>query len=197
MDNDNSLNKRPTFKRALRNISMTSIFITMMLIWLLLSVTSVLTPETVRAKKHGTDSSNNDLQSGSSCRFLPMALQQLKHWQRWASKGNFQLQKYVISSKIFWHPGITPVRIRGDTFSNFISHWLFPAPHHSADSSQWRNHWRSTLNRSRQFNQPFYLVFARRTDRLYSAGIRNRNYPHPPFAQWPGGSTEKYHRCRT
>ncbi|MGQ7034953.1 hypothetical protein ACUN9W_31825, partial [Escherichia coli] len=44
MDNDNSLNKRPTFKRALRNISMTSIFITMMLIWLLLSVTSVLTP---------------------------------------------------------------------------------------------------------------------------------------------------------
>lgn len=43
MDNDNSLNKRPTFKRALRNISMTSIFITMMLIWLLLSVTSVLT----------------------------------------------------------------------------------------------------------------------------------------------------------
>lgn len=29
MDNDNSLNKRPTFKRALRNISMTSIFITM------------------------------------------------------------------------------------------------------------------------------------------------------------------------
>ncbi len=57
-----------------------------------------------------------------------MALQQLKHWQRWASKGNFQLQKYVISSKIFWHPGITPVRIQGDTFSNFISHWLFPAP---------------------------------------------------------------------
>ena len=43
MDNDNSLNKRPTFKRALRNISITSIFITMMLIWLLLSVTSVLT----------------------------------------------------------------------------------------------------------------------------------------------------------
>ena len=43
MDNDNSLHKRPTFKRALRNISMTSIFITMTLIWLLLSVTSVLT----------------------------------------------------------------------------------------------------------------------------------------------------------
>lgn len=34
----------------------------------------------------------------------------------------------MISSKIFWHPGITPVRIQSDTFSNFISHWLFPAP---------------------------------------------------------------------
>ena len=112
MDNDNSLNKRPTFKRALRNISMTSIFITMMLIWLLLSVTSVLTLKQYAQKNVGTDSSNNDLQSGSSCRFCPMALQQLKHWQRWASKGNFQLQKYVISSKIFWRPGITPVRIQ-------------------------------------------------------------------------------------
>lgn len=68
MDNDNSLNKRPTFKRALRNISMTSIFITMMLIWLLLSVTSVLTLKQY-AQKTRTDSSNNDLQSGSSCRF--------------------------------------------------------------------------------------------------------------------------------
>lgn len=56
-----------------------------------------------------------------------MALQQLKHWQRWASKGNFQLQKYVISSKIFWHRHYTR-KDPGDTFSNFISHWLFPAP---------------------------------------------------------------------
>lgn len=71
MDNDNSLNKRPTFKRALRNISMTSIFITMMLIWLLVAAFRDLgaAPETVHAKKPGTDSSNNDLQSGSSCRF--------------------------------------------------------------------------------------------------------------------------------
>ena len=68
MDNDNSLNKRPTFKRALRNISMTSIFITMMLIWLLLSVTSVLTLKQY-AQKNLALSSNNDLQSGSSCRF--------------------------------------------------------------------------------------------------------------------------------
>ncbi|AHA66569.1 Diguanylate cyclase/phosphodiesterase domain 1 (ggdef) [Shigella dysenteriae 1617] len=41
----------------------------MMLIWLLLSVTSVLTLKQYAQKNLGTDSSNNDLQSGSSCRF--------------------------------------------------------------------------------------------------------------------------------
>ena len=111
MDNDNSLNKRPTFKRALRNISMTSIFITMMLIWLLLSVTSVLTLKQY-AQKNLALTAATILTVWKQLSFLPMALQQLKHWQRWASKGNFQLQKYVISSKIFWHPGITPVRIQ-------------------------------------------------------------------------------------
>lgn len=110
MDNDNSLNKRPTFKRALRNISMTSIFITMMLIWLLLSVTSVLTLKQY-AQKNLALTAATMITVWKQLSFLPMALQQLKHWQRWASKGNFQLQKYVISSKIFWHPGITPVRI--------------------------------------------------------------------------------------
>ncbi|STE95482.1 diguanylate cyclase [Escherichia coli] len=111
MDNDNSLNKRPTFKRALRNISMTSIFITMMLIWLLLSVTSVLTLKQY-AQKNLALTAATMTYSLEAAVVLPMALQQLKHWQRWASKGNFQLQKYVISSKIFWHPGITPVRIQ-------------------------------------------------------------------------------------
>lgn len=108
MDNDNSLNKRPTFKRALRNISMTSIFITMMLIWLLLSVTSVLTLKQYAQKNLALTAATVWKQLS----FLPMALQQLKHWQRWASKENLQLQKYVISSKIFWRPGITPVRIQ-------------------------------------------------------------------------------------
>lgn len=111
MDNDNSLNKRPTFKRALRNISMTSIFITMMLIWLLLSVTSVLTLKQY-AQKNLALTAATMTYSLEAAVVLPMALQQLKHWRRWGSKGNFQLQKCVISSKIFWHPGITPVRIQ-------------------------------------------------------------------------------------
>ncbi len=110
MDNDNSLHKRPTFKRALRNISMTSIFITMTLIWLLLSVTSVLTLKQYAQKTALTAATMT--YSLEAAVVLPMALQQLKHWQRWASKANFQLQKCVISSKIFWHPGITPIRNR-------------------------------------------------------------------------------------
>lgn len=106
MDNDNSLNKRPTFKRALRNISMTSIFITMMLIWLLLSVTSVLTLKQYAQNTALTAATMT--YSLEAAVVLPMALQQLKHWQRWANKGNFQLQKYVISSKIFWHLALHP-----------------------------------------------------------------------------------------
>lgn len=126
MDNDNSLNKRPTFKRALRNISMTSIFITMMLIWLLLSVTSVL-PLKQYAQKHGTDSSNNDLQSGSSCRFAdgPAATETLAAL---GQQGQFSTaevrdkQQNILASRHYTRKDPC------DTFSNFISHWLFPAP---------------------------------------------------------------------
>lgn len=110
MGNDNSLNKRPTFKRALRNISMTSIFITMMLIWLLLSVTSVLTLKQY-AQNNCTDSSNNDLQSGSSCRFAdgPAATETLAAL---GQQGQFSTAEVRDKQQIFWHPGITPVRIQ-------------------------------------------------------------------------------------
>lgn len=43
MNKDSSISSRPTFKRTLRRISITSVVITMMLAWLLLSVTSMLT----------------------------------------------------------------------------------------------------------------------------------------------------------
>ena len=111
MDNDNSLHKRPTFKRALRNISMTSIFITMMLIWLLLSVTSVLTLKQYAQKNLALTAATMTYTLEAAVVFAdgPAATE---HWQRWGSKANLQLQKCVISSKIFWHPGITPVRIQ-------------------------------------------------------------------------------------
>ncbi|ELE62769.1 hypothetical protein A1UQ_03075 [Escherichia coli KTE77] len=174
MDNDNSLNKRPTFKRALRNISMTSIFITMMLIWLLLSVTSVLTLKQYAQKNLALTAATMTYSLEAAVVFAdgPAATETLAAL---GQQGQFSTaevrdkQQNILAS---WH---YTRKDPGDTFSNFISHWLFPAP----------------------IIQPFYLVFARRTDRLYSAGIRHRNYPHPPFAQWPGRSAEKYHRCRT
>ncbi|EFP73022.1 inner membrane yfiN domain protein [Shigella dysenteriae 1617] len=192
MDNDNSLNKRPTFKRALRNISMTSIFITMMLIWLLLSVTSVLTLKQYAQKNLALTAATMTYSLGAAVVFAdgPAATETLAAL---GQQGQFSTaevrdkQQNILASWHYTH------KEPGDTFSNFISHWLFPAP----IIQPIRHNGETIGERSRQFNQPFYLVFARRTDRLYSAGIRNRNYPHPPFAQWPGGSTEKYHRCRT
>ncbi len=89
---------------------------------------------------------------------LPMALQQLKHWQRWASKANFQLrevrdkQQNILASRHYTH------KERGDTFSNFISHWLFPAPSFSRFVTMGETIGEVQLNCSRQFNQPFYLV---------------------------------------
>lgn len=111
MDNDNSLNKRPTFKRALRNISMTSIFITMMLIWLLLSVTSVLTLKQYAQKNLALTAATMTYSLEAAVVFDdgPAATETLAAL---GQQGHFQLQKYVISSKIFWHPGITPVRIQ-------------------------------------------------------------------------------------
>ncbi len=191
MDNDNSLNKRPTFKRALRNISMTSIFITMMLIWLLLSVTSVLTLKQYAQKNLALTAATMTYSLEAAVVFAdgPAATETLAAL---GQQGQFSTaevrdkQQNILAS---WH---YTRKDPGDTFSNFISHWLFPAP-----IIQPIRHNGETIGEVRLFNQPFHLVFARRTDRLYSAGIRNRNYPHPPFAQWPGGSTEKYHRCRT
>ncbi len=196
MDNDNSLNKRPTFKRALRNISMTSIFITMMLIWLLLSVTSVLTLKQYAQKNLALTAATMTYSLEAAVVFAdgPAATETLAAL---GQQGQFSTaevrdkQQNILAS---WH---YTRKDPGDTFSNFISHWLFPAPiiqpirHNGETIGEVR------LTARDSSISHFYLVFARRTDRLYSAGIRHRNYPHPPFAQWPGRSAEKYHRCRT
>lgn len=91
---------------------MTNIFITMTLIAAAFRDVSA-NPETIRAKNLALTAATMtySLKQLSFCR---PALQQLKHWQRWASKANFQLQKCVISSKIFWHPGVP--QEPGDTF---------------------------------------------------------------------------------
>ena len=112
MDNDNSLNKRPTFKMSITQHQYDQHIYHYDADLVAAFRDLGADPETVRAKKTWTLTAATMTYSLEAAVVLPMALQQLKHWQRWASKGNFQLQKYVISSKIFWHPGITPVRIQ-------------------------------------------------------------------------------------
>ncbi len=127
MDNDNSPDKRPTFKRALRNISMTSIFITMTLIWLLLSVTSVLTLKQY-AHKNLTLTAATMTYSLEAAVVFADGLAATETLAALGQQGQFSTaevrdnQHNIIAS---WH---YTAREPGDTFSNFISHWLFPAP---------------------------------------------------------------------
>ena len=87
---------------------MTSLFITMMLIWLLLSVTSVLTLKQYAQKNLALTAATMTYSLEAAVVFAdgPAATETL------AALGNSPLHKCVISSKIFWHPGITPVRIQ-------------------------------------------------------------------------------------
>ena len=127
MDNDNSLHKRPTFKRALRNISMTSIFITMTLIWLLLSVTSVLTLKQYAQKNLALTAATMTYSLEAAVVFAdgPAATETLAAL---GQQGQFSTaevrdkQQNILASWHYTH------KEPGDTFSNFISHWLFPAP---------------------------------------------------------------------
>lgn len=127
MGNDNSLNKRPTFKRALRNISMTSVFITMTLIWLLLSVTSVLTLKQYAQKNLALTAATMTYSLEAAVVFAdgPAATETLAAL---GQQGQFSTaevrdnQQNILAS---WH---YTSKAPGETFSNFISHWLFPAP---------------------------------------------------------------------
>lgn len=98
MDKGHSPITRPTFKRTLRRISIISVLVTMTLIWLLLSISSVLALRQYAQK-------NLDLTAATMTRTLEAALvflmasRQLKRWQHWASRGNFPLQKFVIKTR--------------------------------------------------------------------------------------------------
>lgn len=134
MDNDNSLNKRPTFKRALRNISITSIFITMMLIWLLLSVTSVLTLKQYAQKTALTAATMTySLEAAVVFADGPAATETLAAL---GQQGQFSTAEVRDKQQNILASGITPVRI-GRYFQQFHKPLALPRPHHSADSSQW------------------------------------------------------------
>lgn len=67
MDKGHSPIARPTFKRTLRRISIISVLVTMMLIWLLLSISSVLALRQYAQK-------NLDLTAATMTRTLEAAL---------------------------------------------------------------------------------------------------------------------------
>lgn len=195
MDNDNSLNKRPTFKRALRNISMTSIFITMMLIWLLLSVTSVLTLKQYAQKNLALTAATMTYSLEAAVVFAdgPAATETLAAL---GQQGQFSTaevrdkQQNILAS---WH---YTRKDPGDTFSNFINHWLFPAPiiqpiRHNGETI---GEVRLTARDSSISHFIWFSLAVLTGCILLASGIAITLTR--PFAQWSGGSIEKYHRCR-
>ena len=103
MDKDHSPTPRPTFKRALRRINITSVIVTMTLIWLLLCVASVLTLKQYAQK-------NLELTAATMTHSLEAALvftDDAAAAETLAALGQQE---------------------NDDKLGDFISHWLFPFP---------------------------------------------------------------------
>ncbi|WP_061707524.1 diguanylate cyclase DgcN [Pseudenterobacter timonensis] len=118
---------RPTFKRTLRRISVISVVITMTIIWLLLSVASVVTLKQYAQK-------NLELTSATLSRSLEAALvfndavAATETLATLGKQGQFDMAEVIDRNhqpfaRWTWKPKNNP-----DTFNTFISHWLFPVP---------------------------------------------------------------------
>lgn len=127
MDKDLSRTTRPTFKRALRHISMISVVVTMTLIWLLLSVASVLTLKQYAQK-------NLELTAATMTHSLEAALvfaddaAATETLAALGQQGQFSAadvrdkNENVIAS---WRYNAQET---DDKLSGYISQWLFPLP---------------------------------------------------------------------
>ncbi|MDM2750324.1 diguanylate cyclase DgcN [Citrobacter sp. Cs237] len=127
MDKDLSRTTRPTFKRALRRISMISVVVTMTLIWLLLSVASVLTLKQYAQK-------NLELTAATMAHSLEAALvfaddaAATETLAALGQQGQFSAadvrdkNENVIAS---WRYNAQET---DDKLSGYISQWLFPLP---------------------------------------------------------------------
>ncbi|XPE42072.1 CHASE sensor domain-containing protein [Shigella flexneri] len=132
MDKGHSPVTRPTFKRTLRRIGMieglsrgdddvdlAAAF----------SISTVLALRDEYAQKEpGSDCRDHNRTLEAALVFsVDSFVQQLKHWRHWPARAFSTAevrdkQQNILAS---WH---YPRKDPGDTFSNFISHWLFPAP---------------------------------------------------------------------
>ncbi len=128
MNKDFSQTPRPTFKRALRRISVISVVISMTLVWLLLSTASIFTLKQYAQKNLELTAATMGRSLEAATRCLATARRQRRPSRRWASKGrspeaivlNGQMQHFAA-----WRH--EPLANK-EQVSGLISKWLFPEP---------------------------------------------------------------------
>ena len=127
MNKDYSPPPRPTFKRTLRRISVTSVFITMTLIWLLLCGASIVTLKQYAQK-------NLELTGSTMSHSLEAALvfndntAATETLAMLGKQGHFATAEVVSTGNkrfAYWHYNASGER---DTLNRLGSQWLFPLP---------------------------------------------------------------------
>lgn len=127
MDKDLSQTKRPTFKRALRRINIISVIVTMTLIWLLLSVASVLTLKQYAQK-------NLELTAATMTHSLEAALvfaddaAAAETLAALGQQGQFSVAEVRDNNQNLIAAWRFNANEADEKLSDFISHWLFPLP---------------------------------------------------------------------
>ncbi|EHK0944522.1 diguanylate cyclase DgcN [Citrobacter farmeri] len=127
MDKDHSSTPRPTFKRALRRINITSVIVTMTLIWLLLCVASVLTLKQYAQK-------NLELTAATMTHSLEAALvftddaAAAETLAALGQQGQFSVAEVRDNNQNVIASWRYNAQENDDKLGDFISHWLFPLP---------------------------------------------------------------------
>lgn len=127
MDKDLSPTSRPTFKRALRRINITSVIVTMTLIWLLLCVASVLTLKQYAQK-------NLELTAATMTHSLEAALvftddaAAAETLAALGQQGQFSVAEVRDNNQNVIASWRYNAQENDDKLGDFISHWLFPLP---------------------------------------------------------------------
>ncbi|EMN3917773.1 diguanylate cyclase DgcN [Citrobacter farmeri] len=127
MDKDHSPTTRPTFKRALRRINITSVIVTMTLIWLLLCVASVLTLKQYAQK-------NLELTAATMTHSLEAALvftddaAAAETLAALGQQGQFSAAEVRDNNQNVIASWRYNAQKNDDKLGDFISHWLFPFP---------------------------------------------------------------------
>ena len=161
MDKDLSLTPRPTFKRALRRINITSVIVTMTLIWLLLCVASVLTLKQYAQR-------NLELTAATMTHSLEAALVFADDAAAAETLAALGQQGQFSAAEV------------RDNNQNVIASWRYNALENDDKLGDFISH------RTRQLNQPLHLAFSGGTYRVDSAGLRYCHFADASPAPWCG-----------